>query len=654
MVRQPNSSIARSLPRISLYGMSIASWVIPTSVALALVGYLYLENEQIVTLRSGSAIAILLWSSLAILGMSSAIAFWTTRRIVQPLLHLREATAEIARGNWQQRLEFERDDELGDLAAAFNAMAEQLQTSFAQLEGLDQAILESEGRLLQFLEVLPIGVSIHETSGKPIYLNRIAQDLLGEDALSAATGEGWVEASQIYLAQTQQLYPFERFPVARSLCGEKVHTQDLELHSGDRVIPLEMRSTPIIAETGEVPYAIAAFLDITERKEAEQILCDYNRRLEGQIAERTAALARAEAELEGLFAAMSELVFVLDRQGRYLKVVSNRSELLAEPAENLLDRTFHDVFESEQAQAFLTCVRRVLETQQTSYLDYSLGIGQRTMWFEASISPISEETVIWVAREISDRKTLEAKLRTSEEKLRAVFEALPDPILIIDKDNNIEAPPTSPDSNWLNLTVEQFWSEENGWSWFSLIEQVRESQKIQTLDYRLLLEAEGTEQESSLVWFSAQIAPLSDRAVIWVARNISDRKAAEIALQEAKEAAETANRAKSTFLANMSHELRSPLNAILGFAQLLTRSPTLTPDDRENANTIVRSGEHLLALINQVLDLSKIEAGRATLNETNFDLYQLFEDLEDLYALKAEEKGLQLTFDYTRDVPRYI
>lgn len=131
-------------------------------------------------------------------------------------------------------------------------------------------------------------------------------------------------------------------------------------------------------------------------------------------------------------------------------------------------------------------------------------------------------------------------------------------------------------------------------------------------------------------------------------------------LRIAKEAAEASNRAKSVFLANVSHELRTPLNAIIGFSQLMIRTArlgrggALTDEQRENLRMIQNSGEHLLGLINEVLELSKIEAGRASLQEGAFDLRRLLTGLEQMFRLRAEQNNLTLDFDLAPDVPHFV
>jgi len=139
-----------------------------------------------------------------------------------------------------------------------------------------------------------------------------------------------------------------------------------------------------------------------------------------------------------------------------------------------------------------------------------------------------------------------------------------------------------------------------------------------------------------------------------VFHNITERKRSDEELKTAKKNAEIANQAKSTFLANMSHELRTPLNGILGYAQILRRDRTLTSAQRDGVDTIYRSGEYLLTLINEILDLSKIEEQRIELHPADFNLKEFLASIVELFLMRAREKNIQMIYESVSHLPTYV
>lgn len=168
-------------------------------------------------------------------------------------------------------------------------------------------------------------------------------------------------------------------------------------------------------------------------------------------------------------------------------------------------------------------------------------------------------------------------------------------------------------------------------------------------------------KDGSVFWEHAWITPVFSRTqptriatFIAIKEDVTERRRIAQELAEAKEAAEAASRAKSAFLASMSHEIRTPLNAVLGFAQLMHDDPALTGRLRDYVGRILRAGEHLLTLINDVLEMSRIEAGRVEVRPESFALHRMLEDVVSLFHTRAADKGLSLAIEYDGPAPGHV
>lgn len=430
-------------------------------------------------------------------------------------------------------------------SAQLEAANEELKREIATRKLIEQELRESEQRFWSSFDNAATGLALADLDGHWFKVNRYFCNLVGysEEELLGRNFQSITHPDDVDTSLKH---------IRRLLSGEVnyYHLEKRYIHKDGHIVWIVL-SKSLMREAfnredadqnlGKPVYFITQFQDITERKIAEE-----------ELKKSSAALRESEAETRALFAAMSDVILVLDRQGRYLKIAPTNPNLLYQPPSELIGKTIDQVFVPELANLFKDYITKALNLKLPVNIEYSLLIEDKIIWFAACISPMTDDTVIWVARDITENKQAEAAL--------------------------IQA------KNQLEINVQ---------------ERTAELQK--TVDQ---LERSQTELRQSLA---------------------KEKELSEL---------------KSRFITMASHEFRTPLATIFSSSDLLKSFGHKFSEQRklQHLNKIQTQVKNMTLLLEDVLFMGKVEAGKLTLNLTSFNLEVFCREIIDEISLVDRRK----------------
>jgi len=493
-------------------------------------------------------------STAAMIVILVGLAAWIASALRNRVAAITRGVRDFQAGKLKERLKAKSSDELGQLATAFNQMAQSIETSYETLSKSEKrfrAIFNQTFQIAGFLT--PQGIVLAANSAMQEFLGVTESELVGKPCWALPW---WTDSTDL-----QRLVPDA---VRKAAEGQFLRFEATSACSLGDMRVLDFSLKPFKDDSGSVVNLVLEARDITELKNAENELRRHRDQLEVFVQERTRDLTSTNKRLQREIG---------ERQQAEYKVRAERDK-----AQRYLDiaGAIIVLIDSHHKTA-------LINKKGCEVLGYTEGELIGSDWFEAVVSE-------------DDRDSYRSLL-----------------------------------SMMMSKGAESVEYAEN---------------TVLTKDGRPL----------TIAWQISVLTDMGGKAIGTLSSgvDITQRKRTEEELRRARDAAEVANRTKSAFLANISHEIRTPLNAILGFCQLMLRDFSIAAQHRQSIERINRSGEHLLALINEVLEMSKIESGCSAVNPADLDLYRLLEDIEMMFRVRTDAKGLQFEVSTSEGLARHI
>ena len=630
---------------------------------------------------------------LGSLGLLLFTAVIFARSITLPLRRLRDSIVALSQGRLGQAIpEQGQENEIGEIgrgvavlqnvhqamaaqrwiratiaaisaelqqAVTFTELAHKLLSNLGPVLGVSQGaffIVTEDGQTLKSIgryghaagqarEVVgtddgPVGECA--TLGKPLVITQpAAQDLVALPEVRSGA------------AVVMQLVPVVRFGKTLAV---------IELH-GSRVFSEDERAVL----DGLLPL-LALTLEIIERNTRTRRLLEATQQQAAQLENQAAELAALEEHSRLILGAVSDGIVGLDNIGRMIFANPAVFALLGYDSDELLGKQFHAMVHYAYPDGS-DLPGESCAMQRTAQDGQVRKVANEVLWRKNG-TPLAVEYVttpfykagqlvgsVIVLRDITERQAAEERLRQAHEEQMAIFETASLGIAFVRDGVLVNA----------NRRVQELF----GYAVEELLGQAPGLYLPADADEALVRELNADPGGGQIVQRVMELwrkdgsrfwCRISGRAVdpgrlsqgtVWMFENVTSERAAADSLREAKELAEETARMKSGFLANMSHEIRTPMNAIIGMTHLALQT-RLSPRQRDYVTKIQDSGQHLLAIVNDVLDFSKVEAGKLTLEQTEFALEEVLDNVANLTIGKASAKGLELVFDVHPAVPRLL